>query len=653
MKSEPKIFNQSLITQTVNVSFKSSTLTSKGKTEEGISLETGKTKTIYFKVEAPLGMEKGTHAFNVLAKGNEIEDQINETIKINPPLTFETTATAGYTNQSKWKEYIFLPSSTIQNKGNVTVKASATLGVFLSDSLKYLVDYPYGCSEQISSRLYAMAIVKKGLNLPNVNDLFNLEKIEYNGEEYTVDQLIQIGLNKLYNNQGYDGGFSYWSSKEASSHLTAYVLEALKAVKAAGFNVSESSIFRAKSYLENYLLNFKILSDAHKDEFITLSYALIDDSNVNQTIKNKLNSFVQDQAFINDKIGTESLAKLTIIMGRISEFKTSKGIFSIGSTSLVDALANRIKIDSRGAFIEPKNNISWYSYETTTKDTALYLKAVSLYKQDQPIIDKVLRWLLNSKDSNGTWRSTNNTLAVVDAMVEYIKFKKETESNFELNISLDNENIKSVTFGATNIFEQVSEKIELNRLTLGKANVLQFSKNNLNSLANNFYYDIALKYYLPAGQIAPRDEGISVTRKIFTVNDPEGKTPIEKAKVGDVLRINLVITIPKDRRFVAIEDFIPAGTEIVNMDLATEQKSLRLQETELVGREIYPDFKELRDDRAFIFKEHMRPGVYEFDYYIRAFSPGEYSHLPAMAYEMYTPENFGRSAGQIFIVEQI
>ncbi|MDD5621307.1 MAG: alpha-2-macroglobulin family protein [Candidatus Pacebacteria bacterium] len=647
-----KIFNQSLTTQKINMSFKSPTLTSKGRTEEGLTLENGKTKTIYFKVEAPMGMESGTHSFNVLAKGNDIEDQINESIKINPPLTFETTATAGYTNQSKWKEYIYLPSSTIQDKGNVTVKASATLGVFLSDSLNYLVAYPYGCSEQIASRLYAMAVVKKGLNLPNINQLFNLEKVKYNGEEYTADQLIQIGLNKLYNNQGYDGGFSYWSSSNASVHLTAYVLEALKAVKAAGFNVSDSAIDRAKSYLEDYLLKFKLLSEWDKDEFIVLSYALIDDSDIDQVIKNKLNSFAQDQAFISDKIGTESLAKLTIIMGRISGFKIQKGTFDIGSNILLDALSNRIKIDSRGAFLEPNNNISWFSYETTIKDTALYLKTVSLYKQDQAIIDKVLRWLLNSKDSNGTWRSTNNTLSVVDAMVEYIKFKKETESSFELNISLDNNQIKSVTFGSGNIFEQISEKIELNKLTIGKANTLQFSKNNFNNLPNNFYYDIALKYYLPAGQIAPRDEGISIERKIFAADDLEGKMPLAKAKVGDVLRVNLVVTIPKDRRFVAIEDFIPAGAEIVNMDLATEQKSLRLQETELVGREIYPNFKELRDDRAFIFKEHMYPGVYEFDYYIRAFSPGEYSHLPAMIYEMYTPENFGRSAGQTFIVEQ-
>lgn len=100
-----------------------------------------------------------------------------------------------------------------------------------------------------------------------------------------------------------------------------------------------------------------------------------------------------------------------------------------------------------------------------------------------------------------------------------------------------------------------------------------------------------------------------------------------------------------------VEDFIPAGMEIVNLDLSTEQKSLRLQERELKGRELYPDFKEIHDDRLFLFFENLEPGIYEFDYFVRTLIKGKFTHLPTQVSEMYFPENFGRTEGRYFEVE--
>ena len=640
-----KIFNQSLIKQSLNVTFTSQTLALKGNNKEELSLDPGKTKTIYFKVEAPLQIEEGIHKFNILAKANDIEDQINESINITPSLSFETTASAGYTNNLNWKEYIFLPKDILQDKGEVSIKASATLGVFLSDGLKYLISYPYGCSEQIASRLNAIAIIKRGLNLPNVNPIMSLEKIEYDGQQYTLDELVQIGLNKLYNNQNYDGGFTYWGyyDKESNPYLTSHVLETLKSLQVAGFRINQDSIDRAEQYLSKYLSSMKILYDSDRNDFISISYSLVKgNTSVSSAIKSRLQDFAKDKAFLNDRIGTASLAKLTIVGAGIFDKTTQKLLY--------DTLTSRIRVDSRGAFLEPKGYISWRTYETTIQDTALYLKAIVAYKNSQPIVDKVLRWLVNSRSKDGAWGSTNNTLHVVDAMVDYLKFKRETESNFTLSIAVNDKEKGSITFGPNNIFDQLIATMPLTEFNTGIVDTVDFTKKNLNQLPNNFYYDMALKYYLPAGQLPPRDEGISVVRNVYKADDLKNENPVIKAKVGEILRVNLLITIPKERKFVAIEDYIPAGTEIVNMELATEQKSLRLQERELQGRELWTDFKELRDNKAFLFREEMNSGVYEFDYYIRAFNPGTYSQLPAMVYEMYTPENFGRSASQVFTI---
>jgi hypothetical protein len=162
---------------------------------------------------------------------------------------------------------------------------------------------------------------------------------------------------------------------------------------------------------------------------------------------------------------------------------------------------------------------------------------------------------------------------------------------------------------------------------------------------------MALKYYLPADRIPPKDEGFSITREFYRLEDKENKTPVREAGIGEVLRGHIQITVPQESNYVIVEDYIPAGMEIVNLDLATEEKSLRLQERELKGREFYPDFKELRDDRVFLYKKRLRPGVYEFDYFVRVLIKGKFVHLPARVSEMYFPENFGRTDGRYFEVE--
>jgi len=53
----------------------------------------------------------------------------------------------------------------------------------------------------------------------------------------------------------------------------------------------------------------------------------------------------------------------------------------------------------------------------------------------------------------------------------------------------------------------------------------------------------------------------------------------------------------------------------------------------------------------FAYKDTLNPGVYEFDYYVRALVKGDYLMLPSHVSEMYTPENFGRTKSEQFTVK--
>ncbi len=641
------IFNQSGINQNVSVKFSSGTLKLKeSSAEKAISINKNESYTVYFNVEAPDSIETGKHMFVLAAKGLGAEDTVEQTINITPNDTYETTATSDYTTESSAKEYIFLPDDIIKTKGTLTVKNSATLAVFLTDALNYLLGYPYGCSEQISSKLDSIAIIKKGLNIPNVGDKFNIKKISYNGTDYTIDELIDIGLAKLYNNQRTDGGFALWpNSEESSFYATLHVTDTLNNLKKAGVTINQNAIDRAANYLYGKITtDYNYYND--RNTIVLTAYTLYSLDNFkdnNGALKQKINDLVKDDLFLNDQISNTSLAYLGII--------TANNFSGSVKQKVLNTLDNRINIDARGAFLETNKNFLWYYYETPIKNTALYLKVQAATKSKNPLTEKALRWLLASRQKDGSWGSTNNNVTVIDALTDYLVWKKETESNFVLSLLLNDKKIDAYDYNPATILDQNKKVLPLQDLKFNENNLIVLSKENKNNLPNNFYYDMALKYYLPQDQIQSRDEGFSITREFYSQNDVKNEKPLTEAMVGDVIREHITVTVPATRKFVAIEDYIPAGMEIVNMDLATEQKSLRLRENELTGREFYPTFKELRDDRTFLYTENLNPGVYEYDYYVRALIKGKFTRLPAIASEMYFPENFGRTAGGYFEIK--
>jgi hypothetical protein len=705
-----KVFNNTRDPQVLNVSFASDTLPVLGENrEQKLNLATGETKTVYFPLIAPSKIQEGKHVFIVSAKNANYEDTVENTIPITRNETYEATATAFSTDKVQAKEYVYLPANVELDKGGATIKTSATLATYLSDALNYLVQYPYGCSEQIASKLRSIAILKKGLNIKNVGDKFKLQTIKFNGNEYSADDLVKIGLTRIYENQNYDGGFVYYRGLQSNPYLTLHIINTLKDIEDAGYQINKSAIDNGASYLLQRI-NYDSRLSKNKDFIILTAYSLSrveGKAGQNADLRNRVLAFANDSKFINENISSDSLAYLAILL-------TGKDYPSDVRETVIKQLENRISIDSRGAYL-PINKSNWLMdyYETPVKNTALLIKVFSADKRDNPVTDKVIRWLLRSRAKDGSWGSTNNTVSVIDALTDFLMWKKETESDFKLAIKLDDKDIAGYDFNKDTVLDIYETFISMDQFKVGELSRLEFDKINRNmKVPNNFYYDISFKYFLPVNLIPPRDEGFSIVRNFYSRDDADSKNPLEEVKVGDVLRGRITVTTPKARNFINIEDIIPAGMELVNFNLATEDQSLKVGEPSpyedynyygegyidsgsdvfaanpgifglgnLIGGinllanainynggsppkalnyddyqasvpkiRLNPDQVEYHDDRIYIFKEYLSPGVYEFDYYARALIPGKYLHLPAVASEMYFPENFGRTAGSYFTI---
>ena len=709
-----KIFNQTGSHQTLDVSISSDTLDMTGDTHRSLSIGPEETETLYFAASAPPLIQNGEHRFAVSAKNDSYEDTVENAIAIKRNDTYEAMATAGTASNETTREYIFLPEGIVRDKGGVEIHTSATLAVFLSDALNYLVAYPYGCSEQIASKLASIATVKRGLSLKNIGEKFVLTDVEFQGQRYSIDDVVAIGLARIYSNQTPEGGFSYYSNLKPNFYLTLDILNALEDLRSAGYEVTQSAVDRAARYVFNEISYGLVGHD--KNLVILTAYALHripGFQTETDILSKKITSIANDKKFIREDISNLSLAHMAILL--------TKGYPDSLKNEIFKTLENRISIDGRGSFLAPdKNQWLWNYYETLVKDTAMALKAFVADKRNYPRIDGLLRWILRSRSKDGAWGSTNNTLSVIDAFTDYLEWKRETESDFLLTLSMDGKERASFDFNADTILNTFDVFVSASEFIPNTLSIFDFQKKDRNEFANTLYYDMMLKYFLPIDSIPPRDEGFSLQRELYRLDDKEREHPLNEARVGDVLRGHLTIVAPKDRNFVSIEDFIPAGMELVNLKLATEDQSLRTHEqenpyfmnpyinefydgrgsvdvrptaarlngwakllsgifsrfshaavfnwfgnfegsSELDDDEYSPktkaltffaDAEESHDDRLFLFRERLPAGVYEFDYFVRALIPGTFHHLPAVASEMYFPENFGRTRGEYFVIHQ-
>jgi uncharacterized protein YfaS (alpha-2-macroglobulin family) len=661
-----KVFNETSSRQSLELSLKSKTLSiANGKAK--LSVGPGETETVYLDVGAPADMRDGAHEFTLGAVGEGYNDTVLHSIVIGKNETPEVFATAGQSKGNIY-EYVYVPKGVVTGTGELEISAEATLARFMTEALEYMLGFPYGCSEQVASQLSSIATVKRALSLPNVDKSLLSKKFEYDDKSYGLNEVVEIALNKVYQAQTPGGGFAYWKGLGPNLHLSLHVTRALIDLRQAGYKIDERVLSNAATYIEGSAWTDEGAYLA-KDTVISIA-ELLGRMGRGGSYRSRALGYIYNRKYTQEDISSEALATLALLVR--NEGVTVREI-------VWKVLENRIDIDGRGSYLPSGKNTYWQYYETPVKNTALLLEALSQAKRETGVNDKIIRWLLRSRNHDGGWGTTNNTLAVLRAFTDYLEWQRETESDFVLDISYDNAKKASFDVNSKTVFEDFRYELPIGDIDPGVLHSVGFDKTNRNSLGNNYYYNLVLRYFLPTENIAARDEGFTVTRGYYTHDDEKFEKELGEAKIGDVIKGHLQITVPKERNLVAIESPIPAGFELVNFNLATERKPEEFQPEATQPREdvyeyytdeegnydygykeesdkpqtIYPDHLELRDDRLFMFAEHLNPGVYTYDYYLRALVPGNFQELPARAFEFYTPENFGRTKGSIFKVNEL
>ena len=130
-------------------------------------------------------------------------------------------------------------------------------------ALDYLTSYPYGCTEQTMSSFLPDVLVADAMKKLGVGSNIDPQKL---------NKQVQAGLDRLYQYQHPDGGWGWWQTDDSQSFMTAYVLTGLVQAKAAGYDVEDARIVRARKWL---LTQFTQSTSVKTDLRAYMAYSLV------------------------------------------------------------------------------------------------------------------------------------------------------------------------------------------------------------------------------------------------------------------------------------------------------------------------------------------------------------------------------------------
>ncbi len=575
----------------------------------------------------------------------ELTDAVRITLPVYRSSTPEVVATAGHFDADGERlEAVILPPSYDPTQGELSVHVDPSLAAGMRDGLEFLEHYPYACIEQTVSRFLPNVVTYRafkelGLERPDLED--------------TLPGLVGTGLQRLYHQQHYDGGWGWWSLDESDAFLTAYVLLGMVEAERAGFVVDEGVMERAADFLADSLEKPRDLElhwQANRQAFILYALAEADAGDLGRTVA------LFEKREVLDVFGKAYLAM-------------ALGLLEPDNPDRVDALLSDLTsaaiVSATGAHWE-EGQVDYYAMNTDTRSTAIVLAALARLDPDHALAPNAVRWLMVAR-KDGYWETTQETAWAILALTDWMVATGELEAAYDWQVLVNGEPLGEGSVDQENVDQTVKLQIAVAELLADEANRVLIERgapDGQDAGTGRLYYSMYLRYFKPVEEVTALNRGIIVSRQYRLADCGEGEAPCpatSQAQVGDVIQVKLTLIAPNDLHYVVVEDPFPAGAEGVDQSLKT---TTIVGETPELTRTDRRDpwgggygwwwfsHTELRDEKAVLFATYLPRGTYEYTYLIRASLPGEYRVVPTHAYEMYFPEVFGRSDGGLFTITE-
>ncbi|MEP7029887.1 MAG: alpha-2-macroglobulin, partial [Pseudolabrys sp.] len=471
----------------------------------------------------------------------------------------------------------------VPGTGRAGLSVAVSTSLDIATLLNELDRYPFGCSEQITSRAVAMLYV---------NELAAQAKLSLDGD---IDQRIKDAILRLLARQGSNGSFGLWSVGGDDAWLDAYVTDFLTRARERKFEVPQAAFTLALDRLRNYVAS---APEPGKTGGRELAYALY-------VLARNGAAPIGDLRYIADvKLGDiatpSGKAQIAAALGMLGDKTRSDSVYMAALESIAP---------------QPKLDLGRADFGSALRDSAALVTLASESGAAQRTIDGAI----SRVDAARTLSTATSTQEDAWLVLAARSLAKQTNA---ISLDVAGQNRKGALYRSLNTDDLVA--------------ALQVS--------NQGDGNVQAVVSVSGAPLTPEpaaERGFKIERTYHTLAG-EPADPA-KAKQNQRFVVVLKMTEPQPQYGrVIVADYLPAGFEIDNPKLVSSGETGTLS---WIANAVQPVNTEFRDDRftaAFQRAQDSAP-VFTVAYVVRAVSPGRYVLPQAIVEDMYRPDRFGRT----------
>lgn len=653
------------------------------------SIKQGQSTVLKWCIIIPEGI--GAITYRIVAKSGNFSDGEEAIIPVLTNRMLVTESLPLPINGNQTKQFTFTKllnskSSTTLKNFKLTLEFTSNPAWYAIQALPYLIEYPYECSEQTFSRLYANSIASYIVNSsPKIKSVFeswktmtpdallsNLEKnqelkslileetpwvLEAKGESERKKRIALLfdlnkmanekasALNKLDKMQTPNGGWSWFSGGPDDRYITQYIvtgfahLNHLTGDKLKTENKAWNMAFKGVKYLDarinedyEYIkkwyptkLNENHLGQTQIQYLYARSY-FMKDIEIPSSCKTAFNYF-KDQA------NKYWLKNGIYMQGMIALALNRFGIKGTPAEIIKSLNENALFSDEMGMYWRD-NSRGYYWYEAPIETQSLFIEAFTEVTNDAVAVEKMKIWLLKQKQTQD-WGNTKATAEACYALLlrgtDLLASDKLVEvslGNMKVDpLKPDNVKVEAGTGYYKTSWSGGDIKPEMGNITVTKTD------------AGVAWGSVYWQYFENLDKITKHETPLQLDKKLFVErNSPTGPViePINGKtvlKVGDKIKVRIELRVDRDMEYVHMKDMRASAFEPLNV----------ISQYKYQGGLGY--YESTRDAATNFFFSYLIKGTYVFEYSMFVTHSGEFSNGITTIQCMYAPEFTSHSEG--------
>ena len=638
--------------------------------------------------------------YRVVAKAGDFSDGEESALPVltNRMMVVETQPLAVRGEQTK--SYTFKAmqkasqSKTLKNH-EYTLEFTSNPAWYAVQSLPYLMEYPYECTEQIFNRFYANSLATSVANShPKIKQVFDTwkniqpealksnltknEDLKYALLEETPwvlaaqseeKQKQNIGLlfdlnrmsneldqtlKKLQDRQLSNGGFAWFPGGRDSWYITQYLVEGMGHLDRLGVNAKNtgmSSIEGMSPVLAKAVgyIDARIVEDYRElEKRVKEGKAKFEDDHLGYM---QIHYLYARSFFLSQSMNEETTKVFNYYLGQADKYWMNKSQYMQGMLALslhrsdkvetpkliVKSLdENSLNSDELGMYW--KYNTGYYWYQLPIETHALMIEVFDEVAQDEEAVADLKLWMLKNKQTNH-WKTTKATSAAVYALL--LRGDNWLLEDQEVTISLGGKTVDQSTIkkeAGTGYF-----KIQYggDNITPDMANIKVENPNKSpawGAVYWQYFEDLDnIKHFkdtpLKINKVLSKEVPSPTGPRLEVIKDNSKLTP------GDKIIVRIELTVDRTMEYVHMKDMRAAGFEPINV----------LSQYKYQGGLGY--YESTRDAATNFFFSYLPKGSYVFEYPLRVNHKGDFSNGITTIQCMYAPEFTAHSEGVRVTVE--